>query len=78
MKKVVKYIFSLVVLCLAILVDVGSDSNEEMAVVTPHAKVVLAEEIQLDVPLLNQMDDTPIIQWLRSNEFGNVTSILGY
>ncbi|MDR7080089.1 uncharacterized protein YvpB [Neobacillus niacini] len=56
MKKVVKYIFSLVVLCLAILVDVGSDSNEEMAVVTPHAKVVLAEEIQLDVPLLNQMD----------------------
>src|SRR4051794_5811406 len=55
-KKVVKYVFSLVVLCLAILVDVGTDPSEEMAVVTPHAKVVLAEEIQLDVPLLNQMD----------------------
>jgi uncharacterized protein YvpB len=56
-KKVVIYVFSLLVLCISILADVGAGHNEEVAVATPFTKVVLAEEIQLDVPLLNQMDE---------------------
>ncbi|MEC1522149.1 C39 family peptidase [Neobacillus niacini] len=57
MKRVVIYGFSLIVLCFSIVADVGSGSNEEEAKATPFTKVVLAEEIQLDVPLLNQMDE---------------------
>lgn len=57
MKKVVLYGFSILVLCISILADVGTGRNEEEAVATPFTKVVLAEEIQLDVPLLNQMDE---------------------
>ncbi|WP_052427444.1 C39 family peptidase [Neobacillus niacini] len=56
MKKVVICGFSLIILCFSILADVGTGRNEEKAVATPFTKVVLAEEIQLDVPLLNQMD----------------------
>lgn len=57
MKKVVIYGFSVLVLCFSILADVGTGSNEEDAAATPFTKVVLAEEIQLDVPLLNQMEE---------------------
>jgi uncharacterized protein YvpB len=57
LKKVVIYGFSVLVLCFSILADVGTGPNEEEAVATPFTKVVLAEEIQLDVPLLNQMDE---------------------
>lgn len=57
MKKVVIYSFSLMVLFFSILVDFGTGHNEEDAASTPFTKVVLAEEIQLDVPLLNQMDE---------------------
>jgi uncharacterized protein YvpB len=56
-KKVVIYGFSVLVLCFSILADVGKGRNEDKAVATPFTKVVLAEEIQLDVPLLNQMDE---------------------
>jgi uncharacterized protein YvpB len=54
--KIVRIIFSIIVFCLASLADLGTGPSEEKAVAIPHAKVVLAEEIQLDVPLLNQMD----------------------
>jgi uncharacterized protein YvpB len=54
--KIVRIVFSIIVFCLAILADLGTGPNEEKAVAIPHTKVVLAEEIQLDVPLLNQMD----------------------
>ncbi|MEH7273224.1 C39 family peptidase [Neobacillus vireti] len=57
MKKVVIYGFSIMVLCFFILVDFGTVSNEEEAAANPFTKVVLAEGIQLDVPLLNQMDE---------------------
>lgn len=56
MNKIVRIVFSIIVFCLAILADLGTGPNEEKAVAIPHAKVVLAEEIQLDVPLLNQME----------------------
>jgi uncharacterized protein YvpB len=56
-KKVVIYGFSLMVLCFSILADVGRGRNEEETAATPFTKVVLAEEIQLDVPLLKQMDE---------------------
>ncbi|WP_368737749.1 C39 family peptidase [Bacillus sp. EB106-08-02-XG196] len=56
MKKVVIYGFSLLVLCFSILADVGTRGNMD-EVATPFTKVVLSEEIQLDVPLLNQMDE---------------------
>jgi uncharacterized protein YvpB len=55
-KKVVIYGFSLLVLCFSILADVGTRGNMD-EVATPFTKVVLSEEIQLDVPLLNQMDE---------------------
>jgi uncharacterized protein YvpB len=39
-----------------ILVDFGQLTSEKQGKAAPVAKVVLAEEIQLDVPLFNQMD----------------------
>ncbi len=56
MNKIVRIVFCIIVFCLVSLADLGTDPSEEKAVAIPHAKVVLAEEIQLDVPLLNQMD----------------------
>jgi uncharacterized protein YvpB len=65
-----KFSFSVIVLCFAILVDYraiivnykdilaefGPLQMEKQEVVALSAEVVLAEEIQLDVPLFNQMD----------------------
>jgi uncharacterized protein YvpB len=68
--KFMKFSFSVMVLCFAILVDYraiivnyrdilaefGPLQMEKQEVVTMSTEVVLAEEIQLDVPLFNQMD----------------------
>jgi uncharacterized protein YvpB len=67
--KVLKFTFSTIILCFAILIDFGDiqgklDSilvdigrlpEEKQEVAPLSAEIVLAEEIQLDVPLMNQM-----------------------
>lgn len=56
MNKVVTFFFSGIVLCIGILIDLGTGPIEEKAIATPIEEVVLAEEIIVDVPLINQMD----------------------
>jgi uncharacterized protein YvpB len=56
MNPLLKYYFSLIIIILGVLVDFGTAPDHDKAVATPFQKPPIAEEIRLDVPLINQMD----------------------
>ncbi|WP_404330188.1 C39 family peptidase [Mesobacillus maritimus] len=56
MNNLLKYSVSIIILLAGILIDIRGLPVEEKAVATPYQKEKIAEEIQLDVPLINQMD----------------------
>jgi uncharacterized protein YvpB len=54
--NIVRYCFSVIVICVGVIVDFGKPPIKEIAVATPIQEVIRPENVLLDVPLIRQMD----------------------